>query len=59
MLLDGEIFRRRVTTSFPPYQIHHRGQMTVLMRQTGLKVSDVNGPSREEVADIGMKTPCL
>ncbi|MCG7384499.1 DinB family protein [Paenibacillus sp. ACRRY] len=28
--------------------IHHRGQMTVLMRQAGLKVYGVYGPSREE-----------
>ncbi|MGO0061299.1 DinB family protein [Brevibacillus fluminis] len=28
--------------------IHHRGQMTVLMRQAGLKVPGVYGPSLEE-----------
>ncbi len=30
------------------HQIHHRGQMTVLMRQAGLKVPGLYGPSREE-----------
>ncbi|WP_203364351.1 DinB family protein [Bacillus sp. REN10] len=30
------------------HQIHHRGQMTVLMRQAGLTVPGVYGPSKEE-----------
>ncbi|MCH1626493.1 DinB family protein [Ferdinandcohnia quinoae] len=30
------------------HQIHHRGQMTVLMRQAGLKVPGMYGPSKEE-----------
>lgn len=30
------------------HQIHHRGQLTVLMRQAGLKVPGVYGPSKEE-----------
>jgi uncharacterized damage-inducible protein DinB len=37
------------------HQIHHRGQMTVLMRQAGLKVTGVCGPSKEEWAGFGMK----
>lgn len=32
------------------HQAHHRGQMTVLMRQAGLVVPGVYGPSREEWA---------
>lgn len=36
------------------HQAHHRGQMTVLMRQAGLKVPGVYGPSREEWTDYGM-----
>jgi uncharacterized damage-inducible protein DinB len=36
------------------HQIHHRGQMTVLMRQAGLKVPGVYGPSKEEWAAYGM-----
>ena len=31
------------------HQGHHRGQMTVLMRQAGLKVPGVYGPSKEEM----------
>lgn len=30
------------------HQIHHRGQMTVLMRQAGLEVPGLYGPSKEE-----------
>jgi uncharacterized damage-inducible protein DinB len=30
------------------HEIHHRAQMTVLMRQAGLKVPGVYGPSKEE-----------
>jgi uncharacterized damage-inducible protein DinB len=30
------------------HQIHHRGQMTILMRQAGLKVPGMYGPSFEE-----------
>ncbi|MCZ8520363.1 MULTISPECIES: DinB family protein [Paenibacillus] len=30
------------------HEIHHRGQMTILMRQAGLRVSGVYGPSLEE-----------
>jgi uncharacterized damage-inducible protein DinB len=36
------------------HQWHHRGQMTVLMRQAGLPVPGVCGPSREEWAAMGM-----
>ncbi|MGP4039238.1 DinB family protein [Gracilibacillus sp. D59] len=30
------------------HQTHHRGQMTVLLRQAGLKVPGVMGPTKEE-----------
>jgi uncharacterized damage-inducible protein DinB len=36
------------------HQTHHRGQMTVLMRQAGLLVPGVCGPSKEEWALYGM-----
>ncbi len=39
--------------------IHHRGQMTVLMRQAGLNVPGVYGPSRDEWSQIGMEAPAL
>ena len=37
------------------HQIHHRAQMTVLMRQAGLKVPGIYGPSKEEWEGMGMK----
>jgi uncharacterized damage-inducible protein DinB len=41
------------------HEIHHRGQMTVLMRQAGLRVPGVMGPSREEWSQLGMKAPLV
>ena len=41
------------------HQAHHRGQMTVLMRQAGLKVPGVYGPAREEWTAYGMKPPAV
>ncbi len=37
-----------VLTVLIHHHIHHRGQMTVLMRQAGLKVPGMHGPSRDE-----------
>ena len=39
------------------HQTHHRGQMTVLMRQAGLNVPGVYGPSKEEWAAYGAPPP--
>ncbi|ENQ3078031.1 DinB family protein [Bacillus sp. WLY-B-L8] len=39
------------------HQNHHRGQMTVLMRQAGLKVPGIYGPAKEEWALAGMEAP--
>jgi uncharacterized damage-inducible protein DinB len=51
----GEKWARGYTLSvMMNHQTHHRGQMTVLMRQAGLKVPGVCGPSREEWAQFGM-----
>jgi uncharacterized damage-inducible protein DinB len=36
------------------HQVHHRGQMTVLMRQAGLRVPGVFGPAREEWSAMGV-----
>jgi len=40
----------RILQSLVRHQIHHRGQMTILMRQAGVVVPGVYGPSREETA---------
>ncbi len=39
------------------HEVHHRGQMTVLMRQAGLTVPGVYGPAREEWSGMGMNPP--
>ncbi|WML39740.1 DinB family protein [Neobacillus sp. OS1-2] len=39
--------------------IHHRGQMTVLMRQAGVSVPGVYGPAREGWAQMGMSAPTI
>ncbi len=36
------------------HQAHHRGQLTILMRQAGLSVPGMVGPSREEWISMGM-----
>ncbi len=59
--LDGEIplygeswKRGRVLSALIRHEAHHRGQITVLMRQAGLPVPGVYGPAREEWAAYGM-----
>jgi uncharacterized damage-inducible protein DinB len=37
------------------HQIHHRGQLTVVMRLAGLKVPGVYGPAKEEWVNYGME----
>ncbi len=39
------------------HEIHHRGQMTILMRQAGLEIPGLFGPSKEEWAKFGMEEP--
>ena len=41
------------------HEIHHRGQMTVLMRQAGLKVPGVYGPALEEWEVYGAEPPAV
>jgi len=54
----GDKWKRGYTLSaLVTHQTHHRGQMTVLMRQAGLKVPGVYGPAREEWAGMGMSPP--
>lgn len=54
-----EMYGEKWTRGFTLYVLvvhatHHRGQMTVLMRQAGLVVPGVYGPSREEWSAYGM-----
>ena len=52
----GEIWPRGITLAvLINHQAHHRGQVTVLMRQAGLSVPGVYGPSKEEWVAYGME----
>jgi uncharacterized damage-inducible protein DinB len=39
--------------------IHHRGQLTVLLRQAGIKPPFVYGPPMEDWAKLGMEPPLI
>jgi uncharacterized damage-inducible protein DinB len=50
----GDTWSRGMTLFYLiAHQAHHRGQMTVLMRQAGLPVPGVYGPAKEEWAAMG------
>ena len=56
----GESWRRALTLQILLlHQTHHRGQMTVLMRQAGLAVPGMYGPAKEDWAKYGMPTPTI
>jgi uncharacterized damage-inducible protein DinB len=56
----GEKWKRSMTLqALILHQVHHRGQLTTLMRLAGLPVPGVYGPSREEWAAFGMKPPSV
>jgi uncharacterized damage-inducible protein DinB len=39
------------------HEVHHRGQMTILMRMAGLTVPGIYGPAKEEWEKSGMPEP--
>ena len=54
----GDRWKRGLTlVALVSHQAHHRGQMTVLMRQAGLRVPGIYGPAHEDWAGMGMKPP--
>jgi len=54
----GETWPRRVTlNALVQHQIHHRGQITILMRQAGIKVPSIYGPAKEDWHEFGMDAP--
>jgi uncharacterized damage-inducible protein DinB len=56
--LYGEKWQRGITLLILiKHEVHHRGQMTVLMRQAGLPVKGVYGPAMEEWANFGGQPP--
>ncbi len=51
----GEMWKRGMTLGIIiSHQIHHRAQLTVVMRLNGLNVPGVYGPSKEEWTSYGM-----
>jgi uncharacterized damage-inducible protein DinB len=56
----GQTFKRGFTLyMLIVHEIHHRGQMTVLMRQAELEVPGIYGPSKNEWAQYGMEAPAI
>jgi uncharacterized damage-inducible protein DinB len=56
----GEKWRRGTTLLIlQTHEAHHRGQMTVLMRQAGLAVPGVYGPAKEDWKNYGMEPPAV
>lgn len=52
----GRSFRKGAVLAIViAHQGHHRAQMTVLMRQAGLKVPGVYGPSQADAATVAQK----
>lgn len=41
------------------HQIHHRGELIVLMRQAGLRVPGLYGPAKEDWATYGIPAPAI
>lgn len=54
----GEQWPRGMTlAALIGHEAHHRGQMTVLLRQAAAKVPGVYGPAKEEWAQYGLEAP--
>ena len=54
--LYGQTWKKgMVLSSLVNHQIHHRAQLTVVMRLAGLKVPGVYGPAKEEWAEMGVQ----
>lgn len=52
----GEMWKKGKTLGvLVTHQIHHRGQLSVVMRLAGLKVPGVYGPAKEEWVNYGMQ----
>ncbi|RIX50128.1 damage-inducible protein DinB [Paenibacillus nanensis] len=49
----GKTYRGKLLRGLIDHQTHHRGQMTVLLRQAGLTVPGIMGPTREMQAAKG------
>lgn len=47
--------RRKILMAMTKHQIHHRAQMTMVMRMLDIKVPGLYGPSKEEWSIYGME----
>lgn len=47
--LGGEVPRGKLLRTLLNHDTHHRGQMTVLLRQAGLTVPGIMGPTKEQM----------
>ncbi|NOU90424.1 hypothetical protein GC102_32495 [Paenibacillus sp. LMG 31460] len=45
--------------NYVKHEIHHRGQLTILMRQAGVPVIGAYGPAKEQWANVGMPIPAF
>jgi uncharacterized damage-inducible protein DinB len=53
----GENWKRGMTLGIIiSHQIHHRAQLTIVMRLNGLKVPGIYGPAKEEWVNYGMQS---
>lgn len=62
--IEQQVFRQPwkngyTLLQFMKHEIHHRGQLTVLMRQAGVPVTGMYGPAKEEWAFAGLNPPVL
>lgn len=58
--LYGETWKKGYTLLvFIRHEIHHRGQLTTLMRLAGLAVPGIYGPSKEEWVEYGQPAPVV
>lgn len=58
-MYGGQWTGAEVLASLLKHEIHHRGQMTVLMRMAGLRVPGLYGPAMEEWAQFGAEPPAV
>lgn len=58
--LYGEVWMRgRTLHALVLHEVHHRAQITVLLRQAGARVPGIYGPSKEEWSDHNQPEPAI
>ncbi|MBP2243058.1 putative damage-inducible protein DinB [Cytobacillus eiseniae] len=59
MAFGREETNAQIVMGLIKHTVHHRGQITVLMRQAGLKPFGVYGPPKEDWVHLGVENPPL